>query len=80
MAEPNYRRVLEDLRRRIANGEWSSGDRKLPTTVELVEHYQRVLAWPLLSRTTVRRAVEILIESGELEGRQGIGVFVPPSV
>ncbi|WP_285788916.1 GntR family transcriptional regulator [Micromonospora sp. NBRC 101691] len=48
---------------------------KLPTTKQLAEHYDA-------SGVTVRKAIEVLIESGVLEGRQDIGVFVtdsPPS-
>ncbi|MDG4829354.1 GntR family transcriptional regulator [Solwaraspora sp. WMMD1047] len=42
---------------------------KLPTTRELADQYET-------SGVTVRKAVELLIEAGVLEGRQGIGVFV----
>ncbi|WP_243704827.1 GntR family transcriptional regulator [Micromonospora sp. KC723] len=42
---------------------------KLPSTRELADQYET-------SPVTVRKAVDILIESGELLGRQGLGVFV----
>ena len=73
---PYYRRIVDDLRARIARGEWGPGDR-LPSTRELVEHYRRFYGYARLSTLTVRRAVEMLIESGELRGQQGVGVFVP---
>lgn len=74
--QPYYRRVQDDLRARIARGEWPSGS-KLPSTRELVEHYRSALGLPTLSRLTIRRAIENLIEAGELRGQQGVGVFVP---
>lgn len=75
VSEPFYRRVLVDLRARIASGEWPHGT-KLPTTRELVEQYRTRLEHPELSHLTVRRAVEILIETRELRGQQGLGVYV----
>lgn len=75
MAVPYYRRVMDDIRARVARGEWPPGER-LPSTAELVEYYQRALASPTLSRNPVRRAIETLIETGELRGQQGLGVFV----
>jgi len=72
---PYYRRIHDDIRARIASGDWPPGS-KLPSTRELVEYYQHQLAYPNLSRLTVRRAVDMLIESGELRGQQGVGVFV----
>lgn len=75
MSEPYYRRVLVDMRERIAGGEWPLGE-KLPSTRELVDEYRVRMDYPTLSHLTIRRAVEILIESGILRGQQGIGVFV----
>lgn len=42
---------------------------KIPTTQKLMEQYST-------SSATVRRAVDSMIESGELVGKQGLGVFV----
>ena len=75
MAVPYYRRVMDDIRARIARGEWPPGER-LPTTEELVEYYQHAFKLDSLSRQPVRRAVEALIESRELRGQQGKGVYV----
>ncbi|WP_422745603.1 GntR family transcriptional regulator [Micromonospora sp. WMMD754] len=56
-------------RRRIASGEWPPGH-KLPSTKALAEMYE------VGSQSTVRQAITILIETGELYGHQGLGVFV----
>ncbi|WP_326550341.1 winged helix-turn-helix domain-containing protein [Micromonospora sp. NBC_01813] len=68
--EPHYRRIIADIRQRIASGEWPPGHR-LPSTRELADLYQ------VRSQSTVRQAITILIETGELYGHQGLGVFVP---
>ncbi|MEU0549540.1 winged helix-turn-helix domain-containing protein [Micromonospora sp. NPDC005979] len=67
--EPHYRRIIADIRRRIAGGEWPPGH-KLPSTKELAELYN------VGSQSTVRQSITILIETGELYGHQGLGVFV----
>ncbi|SCE99723.1 regulatory protein, gntR family [Micromonospora haikouensis] len=65
---PLWRRIRQDILDRINAGILKPGD-KLPTTKELADQYDT-------SGVTVRKAIDILIESGVLEGRQGIGVFV----
>ncbi|WP_433233390.1 GntR family transcriptional regulator [Micromonospora sp. CA-248260] len=65
---PLWRRIRQDILDRIDAGLLKPGD-KLPTTKELADQYDT-------SGVTVRKAIEILIEAGVLEGRQGIGVFV----
>lgn len=75
MSEPFYRRILTDIRARIASGEWPPGT-KLPSTRELQAHYREEFASPTLTHSTVRHAVSLLIEMGELRGQQGLGVFV----
>ncbi|WP_027644643.1 GntR family transcriptional regulator [Salinispora oceanensis] len=72
-AVPLWRVIRDDLRARIKVGILKPGD-KLPSTRELADQYET-------SSVTVRKAVDILIESGELLGRQGMGVFVaiPPA-
>jgi GntR family transcriptional regulator len=72
---PYYRRIMDDVRIRIARGEWPPGS-KLPSTRELVDRYRLAFGRPDLSRLTIRRAIDNLIETGELRGQQGVGVFV----
>ncbi|WP_189050195.1 GntR family transcriptional regulator [Micromonospora sonchi] len=66
--EPLWRRIRREIQAKIAAGILKPGD-KLPTTRELADEYET-------SGVTVRKAVELLIEAGVLEGRQGVGVFV----
>jgi GntR family transcriptional regulator len=75
MSEPYYRRVIADIRARIASGEWPPGH-KLPTNMELRDFYRALFESPTLANATVQGAVRILQESGELRGQQGLGVFV----
>ncbi|WP_121158805.1 GntR family transcriptional regulator [Micromonospora pisi] len=67
-ATPLWRSIRDDLRARIKAGLLKPGE-KIPTTQKLMDQYST-------SSATVRRAVDLMIESGELVGRQGLGVFV----
>ncbi|MFY1622800.1 GntR family transcriptional regulator [Micromonospora sp. WMMD735] len=67
-AQPLWRSIRDDLRARIKAGLLKPGD-KIPTTRELMDQHST-------SSATVRRAVDSMIEAGELIGRQGLGVFV----
>ena len=75
MADPKWRRVLEDLERRLGEGEISE---RFPTDRELVDHYG-------VSRHTVREAVRHLRARGIIERQRGRGSrvqvpeFSPPS-
>jgi GntR family transcriptional regulator len=66
--EPHYRRIIADIRARIAAGDLAPAS-KLPSTRELAHRYG-------VSPGSVRQAVTILIETGNLRGHQGLGVFV----
>ncbi len=66
--KPLYYQVEEDLRKRIRNGEFKEGD-LFPSERELIETYK-------VSRLTIRRAVDNLVEQGLLEKKQGKGTFV----
>lgn len=66
--QPPYLRVADKLRARIASGEWSPGDR-LPSRADLGREYE-------VGENVVRRAQELLISVGTLEGRAGSGTYV----
>ncbi|RZU75508.1 regulatory GntR family protein [Micromonospora kangleipakensis] len=67
-AAPLWRSIRDDLRARVKAGLLKPGE-KIPTTQNLMKQYST-------SSATVRRAVDSMIEAGELVGRQGLGVFV----
>lgn len=69
---PKYQRIADDLRERVAAGEFAAG-RLLPSEAELGRAYGA-------SRVTVRTALERLREEGLVDSRQGFGWFVaaPP--
>lgn len=66
---PLWARILADLRRRLAAGEFAE---RFPGDAELVERYG-------VSRHTVREAVRHLQSEGLLERRRGQGTFVTGS-
>lgn len=65
---PLYIQLKESIRGSIVNGELKFGD-KIPTELELSEEHK-------ISRITVRKAIEELVEEGYLLKRQGKGTFV----
>jgi GntR family transcriptional regulator len=67
---PRYYQLKQILDERINAGEFQPGD-QFPTDDELCQQYD-------LSRGTVRRAIEILVEEGRLRREQGRGTFVTP--
>ena len=70
---PRYHQLKEILQQRIRSGEFQPGD-QFPTEERLCQEYG-------LSRGTVRRAVNILVDEGWLRREQGRGTFVtPPSL
>ncbi|NBM17492.1 GntR family transcriptional regulator [Streptomyces sp. GC420] len=66
--QPPYLRIADVLRRRIADQEWSPGDR-LPSRAQLAQECG-------VGENVVRRAQELLISQGVLEGRTGSGTYV----
>jgi len=66
--QPPYLRVADLLQQRVADGEWSPGDR-LPPRVQLAQELG-------VGDNVVRRAQELLISQGVLEGRAGSGTYV----
>jgi len=73
MADPIWRRIAEDLRVKIENGELGAGGQSLPSELELRELYSA-------SRNTVRDAVKWLIARGLVETRPGQGTYVVQAI
>jgi GntR family transcriptional regulator len=65
---PYYHQLYESLRERIRQGEWQPGD-VVPTENELLEHFQ-------ISRSTVRQALDLLVQDGLIFRQRGRGTFV----
>ena len=63
-----YQQLIDEIKEKIYDGTLSEGDR-LMTEVELSKEYD-------ISRITVRKAIEILVDEGILVKKQGIGTFV----
>ncbi|MFE7786051.1 GntR family transcriptional regulator [Streptomyces nigrescens] len=66
--QPPYLRIADELRRRIAEHEWTPGDR-LPSRAQIAQECG-------VGENVVRRAQELLISQGTLEGRAGSGTYV----
>ncbi|MGY1437161.1 GntR family transcriptional regulator [Streptomyces reniochalinae] len=65
---PTAREIADELLDRIASGDLESGE-KLPSTRELAELHE-------VGEKTIYRVISLLKASGQVEGRQGKGVFV----
>lgn len=68
MRTPRYQQIADELRDRIAAGEFTGG-RLLPSEATLSTDFA-------VSRVTVRRALEQLRDAGLLDARQGLGWYV----
>ncbi|WP_434744395.1 GntR family transcriptional regulator [Streptomyces sp. A-14] len=66
--QPPYLRIADVLRQRIADQEWTPGDR-LPSRAQLAKECG-------VGEAVIRRAQELLISQGVLEGRAGSGTYV----
>ncbi|MFJ3926465.1 GntR family transcriptional regulator [Streptomyces sp. NPDC090022] len=66
--QPPYLRIADVLRERIAAHEWAPGDR-LPSRAQIAQEHG-------VGDNVVRRAQELLISQGVLEGRAGSGTYV----
>ncbi|WP_371629030.1 GntR family transcriptional regulator [Streptomyces sp. NBC_00341] len=66
--QPPYLRIADVLRRRIAEREWTPGDR-LPSRAQIGQECG-------VGENVVRRAQELLISQGVLEGRAGSGTYI----
>jgi GntR family transcriptional regulator len=67
---PAYYQVAQDLRRRLEQGEWRTGDR-IPPELSLARNYG-------VSRVTVRQALAELVKDDLLERKPGSGTYVRP--
>ncbi|MDQ0792020.1 GntR family transcriptional regulator [Streptomyces sp. B1I3] len=70
--ERKYREVADDLRRRINEGEFNGGRRKLPSERDLVAEYKATTT----SAMTIRQALSVLRDEGLVESRVGSGWYV----
>lgn len=66
--QPPYLRIADVLRQRVADHEWTPGDR-LPSRAQIAQECG-------VGENVVRRAQELLISQGVLEGRAGSGTYV----
>lgn len=66
--QPPYLHIADLLRQRIADQEWTPGDR-LPSRAQLAHECG-------VGEAVIRRAQELLISQGVLEGRAGSGTYV----
>ncbi len=64
-----YRDIAQDLKTRIARGEFAPGD-QLPSIPALMKHYE------VPGLNTIRQAQQLLVDDGLVETRQGVGSFV----
>jgi Transcriptional regulators len=64
-----YRDIAQDLKTRIAAGEFAPGD-QLPSIASLMQHYK------VPGLNTIRQAQQLLVDDGLVETRQGVGSFV----
>lgn len=65
---PLYQRLRDSMSARIAAGEWKP-DQAIPPEHELAKEFQVAVG-------TLRKAVDLLVEAGLLDRRQGKGTFV----
>ncbi|MCD2158985.1 GntR family transcriptional regulator [Fructobacillus sp. M1-13] len=68
MAIPRYIEIHNEIRQRIAAGEWKT-NKRLPAERELAASFN-------VSRMTLRQAIQTLVDEGILERRVGSGTFV----
>lgn len=69
--EPLYYKVKKDMEQKILNGYYKRGE-FIPSEPELGQYYK-------VSRTTVRKAINMLVEEGYVTIVRGMGTKVAPS-
>ena len=67
--DARYLQIAADLRSRISEGTWPVGTR-LPTLRQLQDDY------PDVGASTIRAAVQVLVDEGLVDTRRGVGSFV----
>lgn len=65
---PLYLQIQDDIKNSINSGKFSHGE-KIPTETQLQKMFN-------VSRVTVRKAINGLVDNGVLIRQQGIGTFV----
>lgn len=68
--EPKYIRVVEEIKKRITNGKYPTGE-VIPKQEDLAEELG-------VSRMTVKKALDILTVDGLVMPKRGVGTFVRP--
>ncbi len=71
VSKPRYAQIADDIRARIASGEYAPGS-QLPTKAVLMEQWHAAL-------NTVARAITELQQEGLIETFHGVGSFVRAS-
>lgn len=66
--QPLYRRIQQEMRERIARGDWAAGQ-SLPSRVQLCEEFGT-------TRVTLDKAVHELVREGVLRSAKGSGTFI----
>lgn len=63
-----YKNIVNDLRKEITNGKYKNLER-LPTEQDLEKKYN-------VSRMTIKKAIDILVQEGYLAKKQGSGTYI----
>lgn len=75
MVKPLYQQIADDLRQQIEDGRLPARA-QLPTQEDLVAKWRLLLPGTKLSRGTVRRALDELVNEGLVVSRRPLGAFV----
>jgi DNA-binding GntR family transcriptional regulator len=68
---PRYRQIADDLRRRLADGEFGPIGSRIPPIIDLQKEYDCEN-----NLNMIRHAQSVLIDEGLIEPRQGQGTFI----
>lgn len=67
-----FEKISDELSEKIRNGNYSAGE-ALPNETDLQKQYS-------VSRTTVRKAIDNLVDENMVIRKKGVGLFVAPSI